>query len=131
MVASSAVHSCWNSSNSIRPLWSLSYLASCAAACAEVIFSPTVSSALRSSLWSSSPLWRPAVHREVAPPPGSQRTRGCAARTSRLSATRRGWRSSATLRTDASAGTARRARPWSGSGSGSGLESVSVSEPQG
>ena len=50
LIASSAVHSSWNSSNSIRPLWSLSYFTSSSFALPESISSFTVSRALRSSL---------------------------------------------------------------------------------
>ena len=50
LIASSAVHSSWNSSNSIRPLWSLSYFTSSSFALPESSVSFTVSRALRSSL---------------------------------------------------------------------------------
>ena len=46
----SETHSSTNSSNSIRPLWSLSYLSSSSFALPESISRPTSLSALRSSL---------------------------------------------------------------------------------
>mmetsp|Transcript_39985 Transcript_39985/g.95704 ORF Transcript_39985/g.95704 Transcript_39985/m.95704 type:complete len:448 (-) Transcript_39985:122-1465(-) len=53
----SSLHSLWNSSNSIRPLWSLSYLISMFLALSVSISMSISLSASRSSLWSSLPLW--------------------------------------------------------------------------